>query len=419
MSAESLPLFRDAEPPAESPQLRLFDRDSAENGVREPRIVNPVLGPLRGPQADLVDSPPTAPTAEMLAAYGDVSAHYAPTKPRVNEFERQSVQMLPLNAFYAAWMAAWRDREVSAGRCSPATREKELQALRRYDDWDRANDRQPASWPRGIAWTGLPIAYLTGPRIEDFLRDLSSRLARATVKSTWNHLRTVLNFAVEIQAIDTAPAPRQVDFSEVDEDDDLFARTFSLDECGTIYERLDGNEQLQSAFVVAVSTGLRSVDLLGLRWRNVRTSGDQAQRPQLRVKAQKTGKLQSIPLAGCVVAHVDRLRASLLTVADDAWVFDRLVSHNHQQPTKSRAARRSLAELKAAIEAAGVDVPDKPWQVCRATCNTRLEMHRPGVGKWVLGHSANDVNATSYTNPTEDIYEAINTLPQPPQFLRL
>ena len=70
---------------------------------------------------------------------------------------------------------------------------------------------------------------------------------------------------------------------------------------------------------------------------------------------------------------------------------------------------------KALLLRAGFDFP-KPWQACRATANERHESHRFGVGQFVLGHSRTGVNGTSYREPSQQVFEAVTTLPQPACF---
>lgn len=375
---------------------------SSQEGGSKHRIRNPVLLAEGGTEAPLSD------LADLYKAVADEHDDgWRPVSPTERERVRQT---LSLGAFYGEFLAERRVRSAKAGELARGTLEKERQALRRWEDWDR--EQRPAEWPASTEWGGLPLGYVTGGYVQRWLQALRGTLAAATVRSTWYQVRTVLNAAVRLGILDAAPRPHASSLEDRDEDDaDLYARVWSTAELEAIYGLLPAD--LQSAWVLACSIGARPVDLFALRWDQVRL--DEA-RPIVRFRARKTGKLHAVPLAPVAGAHLRRLLAGRLFA--EGPLFPGRQCSGQQSPERSWQARARNAETKAAIAAAGVQpVPGKPWQVCRATCNTRLENHRPGVGQWVLGH-ANGVNAQSYHDPSDLVWSAIETLPQPQAWLR-
>lgn len=416
----------------ESHVLRLFDPSGAtgESAAEPPetlhigqcsdpsghRIPNPVSHP---PAAESTSPAQPAPAIGLADLFAEVAAEHQDAVRLVPEADRQLVrESLTLSEFHAEWMAPVRRKQMQSGQLSKGTWEKELQALRRYTDWDANPDRRPAKWPAGVAWTGLPIGYLTGPWLDRWIAALAaSGLAQDTVESTWYQLRTVLNFAVKVKALDTAPKPAGIK-QYYEADDDLFAEVWNLDEVAAIYRQLAGSPQLQTAFVVSVNAGPRPRDLFALRW-GTHVRLDQ-ERPEIWYTAVKTGKRHFAPLAPCTVAHLERLRKRLL-VSDGQLVFPRLTSAKNRDPEKSKAARRRNAAIKAAIAEAGLEVPVKPWQQGRSTCNTRLNAVPPGgIGKLMLhGRDMSDVNSRSYDGAMDRIREAVLAIEQPAEFLAL
>lgn len=312
-------------------------------------------------------------------------------------------QSLP--RFYRLWLRPIRLQQVAEGRITASTLTKERQAIRRFAAFDR---QPPEKWPHDRRWTGLPIGYVSGAYLDRFLAWMLERVAHGTVESTWCHLRTVLNLAVQLGALDEAPRPKPI--GSADDDEDLFADVYSLEELGRVYTALAEWPALQAAWVLGANVGPRTVDLFGLRWEtNVRIEAD---RPSVLYRALKTGKRHWVPLAGCVLAHLWRLTER----RKGGLLFREFSGANCKDPERSRAARRRNAIIKGALERAGVEPYEKPWQVLRSTCNSRLNNHRPGVGRLILHGLDYDVNSQHYFNPTDRIVEAIGSLPQPPEF---
>jgi integrase len=218
-------------------------------------------------------------------------------------------------------------------------------------------------------------------------------------------------------------------------DDDL-TTIFELkgDILGTldlIHSQLAADFELQTAFVLACSTGLRPRDLFSLCWSDLKEIDGTPAIVKTPKKTERHGTTVRIPLAPCIADRMAELRRrsgsdvkgdelSKEPAAGSRRLFRGLVSLECVDPEKSRAARRRNAAIRAAAERAGFVFPsnrDKPWQIARATCNERLERHCPGIGPFVLGHSAKSVNAKSYRQRWSEAVQAVVSLPQPLGFL--
>lgn len=313
-------------------------------------------------------------------------------------------------------LAAHRAARVAAGTLSRNTLARDRQALRL---WARYAPRPPV-WPASEPWEGRPLVAIDGAYCTAALTAMRGDLAAATVRSTWSHLRIVLTRAVEIRAIETAPRPewpRASARSASGRGRRVEGRpraVYSDAQLESIYAALTGAADLQTAFILSVNAGLRSVDLFGLRWGDVELDTD---RPAVTFVATKTGKSQSVPLAPVAVAALRRWREGCDAPDADALIWPGLSGGDAADPERSRAARRRNARMIAALRRAGI-TEDRPWQRGRRTANERLERHREGAGQFVLGH-ARTLNARSYREPSELIRSAVATLPQPECFREL
>ena len=389
-------------PRPESPLLSLYlppaSGESQDSGGAH-RIANPVRTP-----ATLFPVETNAEQRADLEAYAArIAADYRDQE--IPAAEREQVRKsMTLRRFYESWMLPERLRRVEAGKLSRGSLGKDRQALARWERFTRPDD-----WPAGQSWGGIPLGFITGRYLDEFLSVLrEGGLAAATVFSTWTHLRTILNHAVTVKALEAAPKPRPLGVPVTD------TQIYSELQIGTIFDALAPEPPLQVAFVLAINCGPRSVDLFTLRWEQQRLT---AARPLLKYESRKTGKLQGIPLAACTVSHLRRLTDRHL-FPEAGPIFPGLSSPGSRDPEKSRPARRRTRRFKELLRIARIDPPAKPFQVARATCNERYESHQEGVGQFLLGHSLT-LNARSYRQPSRMIREAVETIPQPPQFLRV
>jgi len=336
-----------------------------------------------------------------------------------------------LARFYETVVAPWRRRLLGRNGVKPGTLEKERQAVRCFDGWDQ--QQQPDRWPAGNIWRGLPTRYLAGRYFERWATDRMTGLAVATVESRWNALRTVINCAIRLGAMDQQLLPclsplfdkRREELALEGDYDEFVATTYTLDQLGAVYHALADVPDLQTAWVLGANAGPRTVDLFTLRWSvNVRLNADT---PELFYAARKTGKKHWVPLPPCVVAHLRRHLATQrqLCPEPEGLVFPRLTAGASKDPEKSRAAHARNDRLKEALVACGMDANDedsdywKPVQVLRATCNTRANNHRAGKGLLITHGKDADVSSRHYWDERDALIEAVMTLPQPPAFLSL
>ena len=383
----------------EARQLDLFGGEKASlQGAdgRQFRLFSGEETPDLGPSAHRTTTPVrTLDWSKIAAAEQRVTEIPEPDRRRYSE-------ATTLRAFWADpqyGLSSARAQRVEEGGLAANSTAKDRQALNR---WERYTPR-PAGWPSNAGWEGRPLAWITDQHVTDFVSAMRKDLSSQTCRSTWSHLRVMLNHAVKVKAIETAPEPQW------SRGEDRLAKELYQDEqLSAIYDALTGQTDLQVAFVVSVNAGLRSVDLFSLRWSNVLL---RRERPGLEFTSRKTGKRQVVPLAPVTVQHLERWRRATGVLLDDCMVWPKLTDPDAADPERSRAARRRNLRIKRVLAQLGIHHP-KPWQVGRLTCNERLERHRPGSGQFVLGH-ASTLNSVSYREPSGLIYEAVVSLPRP------
>ncbi|MGD9713703.1 MAG: hypothetical protein AB7V46_16820 [Thermomicrobiales bacterium] len=275
-----------------------------------------------------------------------------------------------------------------------STYAKDRQALNRWERYTR-----PDEW-RG-EWEGPPLGFLDIVS-DDWLEtqfdkmEADPSLSKATVDATRSHLLHIMRHAVKVQAISRHPGrkrPKAIPKT----------RIYTPGEVSAILDMFAVEPLLHAAFWLMLHVGPRTEDLFLMKWSNV--IEDVRGRRLLDYEAMKTGKLQAVPIADCVWDVLETLDKS------DTYLFPDMSNPNVLDPEKSVEAKVRNKLAKRLMKRAGVDVPNKPWQVARATCNERFEAHKAGVGQFVLGHSLQGVNATSYREPTEAVWQAVKTLP--------
>ncbi len=313
------------------------------------------------------------------------------------------------------------------GKPTASTLAKERQAVRRWERWDL--EQRPERLPAGVEWYGLPIRYVTGEYVERWVSDTVDQggLSRATIASTWNHLRVVLNWLQSrsrlLETQPTPDVPGTLDRLCEDHGAALVHATYSLEDLGAVHHeigRLDVPasvaNQLQAAWVLSTCCGPRTADLFGLRWgEDVRLDGDE---PEITYKARKTGKRHWCPLPTCVVTHLRNISVTTPRRAGRS-VF-----------TLGERRRNALIkDVIRAIDSERFDVDDrrsdfcKPWQVGRATAYTRADAVVDGAGRYLCHppHSPKvkqsaDVRA-NYLDWRPRLREAMVGMEQPAEFL--
>ncbi|TWT49055.1 hypothetical protein KOR42_39710 [Thalassoglobus neptunius] len=304
-----------------------------------------------------------------------------------------------LRQFYTDCLDGKWEAIGKKGRCK-GTAAKDRQSLNRWERYSR-----PADWVGH--WPGPSLALIDSggglllERVFDAMLD-SDRLSPNTVKSTRNHLMTIIRHAVEVKAISNIPRSEPIPTSSK-------TRIYTREEVTRILEALENLPSLRAAFLISLNVGARPVDLFCLKKSDL--TRDLKRRRLIEFESRKTGKLQGVPISDETWKVIQPFAES----GDSPYLFPDLGSPEALDPEKTSRARSRNQLLKLILRQVGItdisDTSGKPWQVARATCNERYESHAPGVGPFILGHSLSGVNARSYRDPTEAVHSAVNTLP--------
>lgn len=184
----------------------------------------------------------------------------------------------------------------------------------------------------------VAIGDLDIRQLERLYADLMARggkdgrpLSRRTVEYAAATLRSALNDAVRTGLLDRNPASLarlpKIDPTSTTEDDDL--QVWTADEVRAFLDQIHGH-RLYDLWVVALGTGMRRGELLGLRWQDVDLEGRtihvrralQVVDGVVRLKRTKTSRSRSLRIDGRVVEVLDRrqrLQAIHREAAGDRW----------------------------------------------------------------------------------------------------
>lgn len=261
--------------------------------------------------------------------------------------------------------------------------------------------------------------YTPNPPINSADNDMTRRLrdglladgfSPATVRKTWTHVRAILRRC----APQTEGNPRgegiitRIPWVKMPPSKPKIPRVGTHAELNAIYEACRVAEwpprdktgiaapELYRTFVVLeYNYGPRTQDLWALEWLAI-----DWERKKIALVADKTSKLQGLPLNDVSIAHLQRIKR------DRRHLF---------YPT--RCKRQFYREWERINKTAGLSVPLE-FRELRETCATNYEQICPGVGKWILGHAARGVTDEFYVNPGPHVLEAVHKLPQPSSFLQ-
>jgi len=149
------------------------------------------------------------------------------------------------------------------------------------------------------AKAGADLATLQPEMIEQYRDHMAVRVAAGTVNVHLKVLRVALEKAVKQKVFNSNPA-RLVD--NLDGSGRHERRAFTLPELRKIITA--AGDEWKTAIFIGIYTGLRLSDVANLTWSNLDLS-----RKEITVKTRKTGRVQIIPIAGPLLAHIETLPA--------------------------------------------------------------------------------------------------------------
>ncbi len=201
------------------------------------------------------------------------------------------------------------------------------------------------------------LAALRAEDIERYRNHLQDRVAPATVNTHLKVIRVGLEKAVKQGIFERNPA-RLVD--NLDTSDRHERRAFTLPELKKLLAVC--GQDWKTAALFGIYTGLRLGDVQSLTWANL-----DLQAKELTIRTQKTGRIQILPLAKPLLAHVETLpagddpKAALcpsfqgVTVSWLSNQFYELMAsaglvqsrgdHQKKQGKAGRSARRQLSDI--------------------------------------------------------------------------
>ncbi|ADG70085.1 integrase family protein (plasmid) [Planctopirus limnophila DSM 3776] len=163
-------------------------------------------------------------------------------------------------------------------------------------------------------------------------------------------------------------------------------------------------ELWQLAIVLGFGTGPRSWDLLSMTWDRI--GWEDFKYGSISFKAQKTKKLQRIPLSQVARRHLEMVRDLQLHESEIFPMFRKT----------NRSVYRCWRRICLAAGLISPEGRNAHFEDLRKTCSTAYDDISPGVGPWITGHELQGVNAKNYQNPTKRVLKAVKQLKQPLAF---
>ena len=217
--------------------------------------------------------------------------------------------------------------------------------------------------------------------------ELLRRRAPASVRAALAYLQTVYAWANRLQIVSNNPV-RGLERPVADSRIDFFSR----EEVASILRSAEvlatgriPDQVLAACIHLALHTGLRKGELLGLRWQDLDLETRRLTVARSYAKTPKSGKIRHLRLPAACVPVLRTWRASCPVTAE-GLVF----------PVERGAARSTHALLgfPRLLRAAGVRVPAHPFHLCRHTFASHYVMQGGNILtlQKILGHS--DVKMT-------------------------
>jgi len=272
--------------------------------------------------------------------------------------------------------------------------------------------------------TGDPPLRLVDRETVRQLRDhlIGIPVAPATINKIWRTLRSFMRFAADEMherfATEGIPSLHYRSRSKlVSEPVPMQRERITHEELATIwrgclqanYPRVEPVLAWRTFIVLLWSYGMRSGDLV-----NLPRTAILWQDGLLRFAADKTGKLQGLPLTDVVRWHLTRW----LEVAPPGQrLFEGFNRTGHQVKKTGEWTPGYYSSWRSRI-AADIDPPIL-FQNFRQTMVTEMNDlgHGSDIGGWVAGHSQTSVTGRHYDTPSQRIRKAFAERPVPPCFL--
>lgn len=164
------------------------------------------------------------------------------------------------------------------------------------------------------------------------------------------------------------------------------------------------------ALVLFWTFGARTIDFLqNLRWDHVKFNDR-----LLQFTAQKTSKLQGLPMSDVVVAHLKSIHLESTQSSTDP-VFPGFRTAGHRK-TSGKWKRGYYTTWRHEIQANSEIFEPIMLKHFRQRVVTRYNAMHPGLGSWIAGHYMSGVSAQNYDLPTDQIREVICSAPVPSFF---
>ena len=168
----------------------------------------------------------------------------------------------------------------------------------------------------------IRLDQLSTPQVRRWVNTLASKLARNTVRNAFVLLRAPLQVAVNDQIIKRNPTdgvklPKQADVGE----EIGTGLALTPEEAAQFLAAVEGH-RLYALYYLALATGMRQAELIGLKWTNVILSGD---KPEIRVREQIR------PLYGKNIVLPPKCKKSRREIPIDAEIVAVLDDHGREQ----------------------------------------------------------------------------------------
>ncbi len=269
-------------------------------------------------------------------------------------------------------------------------------------------------------------ALTENPTIDQINRDhviayrdglIKRGLSPATINKCWRELRAMFNWAADENYIVKAPSiSRRSKSKLVKQPPKIQRETLTIDEVSRLYlacrkatyptgGEVPAPKLWRVAIVLWWFYGARTMDVIGkLTWDNIHWNDR-----LLVFVAQKTGKLQGLPLTDLVAAHLKSIKRKSNLVfpgfkTKGCYLKEKQLWKNGYYTTWRN-------EIQPDAGLTGIKI--KHFREAMITRNNGIE---PGLGKWIAGHYMPGVTEQFYDFPTQRIRNAITRTPVPDCF---